>query len=582
MDRRWSVVGAGWGKKKHNLCDASNKTQQTKPLSPVVSLPCLQSSQDDEKLIITIDTNQHLMKHNKNESFISDSDDFVRIPKSEYEAIKERVSAIETRISQEFSNVHASFVNNRDELNDDDDDDSHHRTNGPINVLDKYEQTLENTEELTNSASKTDQLAKRFGRELKIRQSFDNKIIRSPSARKIGTMRRRSRENIRLSRNQSWHLGATTMSTKPSTVISSMNIVLQNDSYGLESSICPKTNLKRGRPNTVQTGLRYPSPTRKIPFNNDLIATADTAVATDIDMKDEKWINAENFFDSSPMKNKSAPISVNEMKTPMLPPKLPLRKTPLHAIKTPLNSERLPIIKSVLTPLQQDHQTGRASIARLRSQNAGMVAAKAKLFGGMVTEPVADSTRHNSRRESTRFSNKFSIPTNQQNIAIIHTNPLVENIKKQHRYRCNNNKSPNHKSSPRRERKIDKHTNGVQRRQKIRQMKSPAKNSPAKLQNRINVGDASNKQKIKGNQLNANNMHAIIHETCTPDKKMNKMIIDSTPQIKRALIIKSPRRLLKTPCHDNNFHKRKSPIRATPIKLRHSPRLQLHGNTMGH
>lgn len=36
-----------------------------------------------------------------------------------------------------------------------------------------------------------------------------------------------------------------------------------------------------------------------------------------------------------------------------------------------------------LTPLQQAQQTGRASIARLRSQNAGMVLAKARLFNDL-------------------------------------------------------------------------------------------------------------------------------------------------------------------------------------------------------
>lgn len=603
MERRWSVVGASWSKKKPSLFEKNQQQQQVKPLSPVISLPSIQSFSDDERHVNCdpLKIEQSFINTGEpNQSFSSDSDDFVRIPKSEYEAIKDRVSAIETRISQEFSNVHASLASFPNSVQDD----QVAMSNGPANVLDKYEKTLENTEEFANTSS-TDILAKRLSRELKIRRSFDSKIIRSPSARKIGTMRRRSRENVRLSRNQSWHLGTN----KPSTVTSNANLLDPVPNPTLELSTCAKTNLKRGRPNTVQTGLRHPSPTKKSLHNDDLFAAIENTVP-DVDMKDENWINAEQFFDislhghTSPTKGDKSvaahierlPIPFNEMKTPMLPPRLPPKKTPSKGVFNGMKSEksdRMATMKSAITPVH-DPQTGRASIARLRSQNAGMVAAKAKLFGGMATE-MTEGHRHASRRESSKFSTKFSLrPINVDNLNVP-PNPMIENIKKQHRHRTNS-KSPS-KSSPRRERKIDKCSNGIQRRQKLRHMKSPAKNSPAKLKSIVTSKSHRNggtmievtnhgRNKNQLSQINAD-IHAIIHETCTPDKKMSRNLPNclqdnSTPQIKRALIEKSPRRLLKTPNADGNFYKRRSPMRATPIKLRNSPRLQYHGNNMGH
>ena len=104
------------------------------------------------------------------------SEEYVKIPKSEYEEIKNRVSAIESRISQEFKCITSE------------------NTEGLTvsNVQNIYEKTLE--EAGIENIANTDQLAKRLSRELKIRRSAEHKIIRSPSARKIGSMRRRSQE----------------------------------------------------------------------------------------------------------------------------------------------------------------------------------------------------------------------------------------------------------------------------------------------------------------------------------------------------------------------------------------------------
>lgn len=117
-----------------------------------------------------------------NESFNSPKVDFVRVSKSEYEEIKSRVSAIEKRLSLELDSIGTTVL--------------HKEVNIITNIQSAYEQTLEQAEPLSPG---TDQLARRLSRELRIRNSSE-KIIRSPSARKIGTIRRRSRESERPSK----------------------------------------------------------------------------------------------------------------------------------------------------------------------------------------------------------------------------------------------------------------------------------------------------------------------------------------------------------------------------------------------
>lgn len=248
MERRWSVVGAPWSRKKHTTTGPAASTRTSRledifgsrksmasttsaqaasarfPDSPGSPLPLLLGSsrpRADSLDTPTSYTSAYL--DNLRISGGGDGDgaecDFMRISKSEYEAIKERVSAIETRISQEFGR-HAADA--------DDGDSSLLGAAQPMDcqpataagVQHKYVRTLEHTGAVAAAAAAaqcgspaTDQLAKRLSRELKIRRSAEHTtaaVIRSPSARKIGTMRRRSRDAAhRLSRNFSWHLGAS-------------------------------------------------------------------------------------------------------------------------------------------------------------------------------------------------------------------------------------------------------------------------------------------------------------------------------------------------------------------------------------
>lgn len=74
-------------------------------------------------------------------------------------------------------------------------------------------------------------------------------------------------------------------------------------------------------------------------------------------------------------------------KTPMLPPRSAHK--PPAALLTPGGASAVVVNRALATPMSADGQTGRASIARLRSQCAGQVAAKARLFNAFATETTA-------------------------------------------------------------------------------------------------------------------------------------------------------------------------------------------------
>lgn len=363
-----------------------------------------------------------------------------QITKSEYEEIKGRVTAIESKISKEFIKLQSSLSNNSLDSVDTND-----TRNGPERVLEKFERTLEETG-MMNTSPMTEQLAKHLSRGLKIRSSAENKVFRSPSARKIGSIRRKSQENVRLTRNKSWHLGpnlASPLVSKSSRITcdSPLQPMVTMKSPNIEKHVqIPRANLKRGRPNTFLNGLRctqQPTEATKSRENqkNTFIVTensSDEQKNDDInnDLKNEQWICANAFFDGmqtpnaseestlnsskhsaksssmaklkparkrlnmnfdvTPTNQQITPRSTNNnastvagtMKTPMLPPRLTVvKKTPAKTPHSILAS------RNVFTPLWQQEQqqiAGRASIARLRSQNAGNASHH---FGGLI-DPV--------------------------------------------------------------------------------------------------------------------------------------------------------------------------------------------------
>ncbi|XP_041969828.1 uncharacterized protein LOC121726507 [Aricia agestis] len=153
----------------------SNKNSETS----ISSEDLLTSTENLFSAHDTIDLSPEMKRVNK---------DYVRISKQEYEEIKSRVSAIENRLSREFTDVD-------------------NRVQPLQQVQNVYEQTLEEVAMLNCPSS--EHLARRLSRELQIRPKEQAKIIRSPSARKIGTIRRRSKENLtKIVRHKSWNISS--------------------------------------------------------------------------------------------------------------------------------------------------------------------------------------------------------------------------------------------------------------------------------------------------------------------------------------------------------------------------------------
>lgn len=452
-------------------------------MSPVVSLPCLTLKQSldhlEELRIPSMNSSPRRRSNGLSSSGFSDQpanddeegeEDYVRIPKREYEAIKHRVSAIEKRISREFELVQTTKQSDLSSTesagggggasssNPVQDDVA--MTSPPLgggggtvktiaNVQDEYQRALEETDQLNRSTGGTDELAKRLGRDLKIRRSAEHKIIRSPSARKIGSIRRRSRDHSSTSNklNRTMSLNITTTTDREKKRNRCPEDEDGGEMDGPLGAFYPRqtSNLKRGRPNTILTGLRvHRSPpesrrardtlmeeatmrrrsatmtamttTKPTPLISSLNEFYPGAAATisSTGVVDEVWTDAKDFFaekqqpqplpppvtpkrfeaserrGSLRSAGKATPSGPgtpkaivpnpedNLLKTPMLPPKRAPRKTPGSSMAK----------NHYLTPLQQAQQTGRASIARIRSQNAGMVLAKARLFNDLGTDEV--------------------------------------------------------------------------------------------------------------------------------------------------------------------------------------------------
>lgn len=503
-----------------------------------------------------------------------------QITKSEYEQIKDRVRAIETRISQEFTKIQSSLSNNSMDsvdLNDPRD--------GPERVLEKFEKTLEETEAMNSSLS-TEQLARRLSRGLKIRSSIESKVIRSPSARKIGSIRRRSQENhARITRNKSWHLGSNHTSPVLRTTRVTRNSPSQQQTVNLVSPNVekhvqiPRANLKRGRPNTAQNGLRSTQldSVKATETSTNAFKTTENARKTDTkqstnctDLQNERWICADVFFGPAGNDESALNTSKNSIKssatkparkrlnmnvnitptnqqnsisnsttprsntkitatdaTPMLPPRLPMMK------KTPAKSSHPLTNRNVFTPLWQQEQqqiAGRASIARLR-QNAGMVMARAKLFEEIATEPV------NVKKVKPTIQHRKSInpisSENQENKAS-GTQTIAWS-------RLNDSLIQKPRDSPRRN-----ISGGVQRRQQLRAHRRHTPNSrktPINLdKSLVTLTDATNR--------NVSSPATSVHNSSIQSPMTRRMAaIEATPHAKRsaAAIAKPPRRIIRTP-----------------------------------
>lgn len=296
------------------------------------------------------------------------SDDFVRISRSEYEDIKNRVSQIESRISSEFENIVGVSMSDLELTLEE-------PRRSLKTVQTAYERTVESAEKLNSPTS--DELAKKLNRELRIRSS-EKKVIRSPSARKIGTIRRRSRENAPvIKRNLS------------------LNIP---ERINNQVQFYPVTSLRRGKPNTVQNGL--PSP---VTMPQSQVKMHYYDFASNLKLEPFKTQGLEtNAFDlnsfgvltRSQARRASSFHGCDLSKVPSSTPNIHSTPTPPYATRLSQEINWKTAEDFLREEKTEDKSvTGRPSVAKIRSQNAGMVLAKAKLFSTMVDSEQKTRTK---------------------------------------------------------------------------------------------------------------------------------------------------------------------------------------------
>ncbi|XP_022116576.2 uncharacterized protein LOC110994319 [Pieris rapae] len=286
--------------------------------------------------------------------------DYVRISKQEYEEIKSRVSAIETRLSREFTDVIPKVQ--------------------PLQqVQNVYEQTLEDVAMLNCPGS--EHLARRLSKELKIRPKEEAKIIRSPSARKIGSIRRRSKENLtKIVRHKSWNVSThqgidrfypyVGLNQRESTAKHSIDSkdsdweenLSETSSHNVSSS-SQKYHMRKRISLTTDYGSEKISTKSRLLPRRSL-----NVISTSPDNRNTQSPNGKNNYRSSHSQNKYV------SKEPMQ-----------HKWKS-----ATAFFMDKTGELEGNGTSGRPSVNKLRKQNAGAVLAKAKLFESSQSDKSSD------------------------------------------------------------------------------------------------------------------------------------------------------------------------------------------------
>ncbi|XP_039300095.1 uncharacterized protein LOC111047700 [Nilaparvata lugens] len=311
------------------------------------------------------------------------SPDYVRVPKSEYEAIKERVSKIENRLSHEFENIIGVNISDY-EMSPEKQIQEQKRLSSAHGVQNIYNKTLKESEKL-NSVS-TEELANLLSQELKIRRSSSNKIMRSPSARKIGSIRRRSRDSA------------------------SLNNVNSSDKMGVQPFYAGRS-LRRGKPNTVLSGLPHPS--SLVPSTHCTSFESKPGDHFGV-MTRSQARRASSFHGHS--------INMPPANNVNVVANMPNNNSAWRCATGYFNNNEEQVESEGIHE-DEANDNRRASIAKLRYQNAGMVLAKAKLFNNMntvgdphftdptqhkTTRPLSKSFRHNDLKSSRSIRRKRS------------------------------------------------------------------------------------------------------------------------------------------------------------------------------
>lgn len=291
--------------------------------------------------------------------------DYVRITKQEYEEIKNRVSAIENRLSREFTDVE------------------------PVQqVQDVYEQTLEEVAMLQCPTS--DHLARRLSKELKIRPTEQNKVIRSPSARKIGSIRRRSKENVtKIVRHKSWNASTLSQAVERFYPYAGSSRSRGADAKN-KHSVGPSWNLSDS-----ESSLNNSNSSQKYILRKRNSNACDYKVSTSGCPRNRRSLNVDVSRESRPGSSTSSAFdSGNKVESvgAANAAKLDARKSPSRSRQKWTSAAAFFMNKN--GEIENGGQTGRPSVNKLRHQNAGAVLAKAKMFeSGSDTSSTRDAER---------------------------------------------------------------------------------------------------------------------------------------------------------------------------------------------
>ncbi|XP_019866215.1 uncharacterized protein LOC109595312 isoform X2 [Aethina tumida] len=378
---------------------------------------------------------------------------YLRVSKKDYEKIQNRLSHIERQLLVELDNAQSrqEVLENENNLNSQADKNIE-------NVITAYEQTLEQSEPMSLT---TDQLARRLSRELRIRSNSEHKIIRSPSARKIGTLRRRSRELEK--KNHKKVVRHQSLNETGSTMIPRVQLRKSKDESFSE------------RPAEVHKPVTRSSSFQTVIGSNNSSQISCNTSGSSVN----NWVCADTYF------------------------------------KTPVNEANTLSVN------------GRASVAKLRSQNAGMVLAKARLFDNLQDSDSSLGLSKGQPQRTTEQSkptvNKIGAPRT------THDNRMSSRLRS---LRLDEKKKS---TSPRR-RNVN-----VSQRQRLQMAKQQVEQK-----NKENTGDE--------------------RECVTPlripgNVNSSKSTPKSMPHIKRNINVRSPKRLCRTPIRVD----RKTPLKVLSI-----------------
>uniref|UniRef100_A0A6V7INB2 Rho-GAP domain-containing protein n=1 Tax=Bracon brevicornis TaxID=1563983 RepID=A0A6V7INB2_9HYME len=375
IERRWSMAsGAARHVKKRNIKKTSassligSRVKQTLTEEyDGIFMEADVNLSDSEMSPVPLKNRRSSANRHTIETVDSD-EEYVKIPKSEYEEIKHLVSAMESRIDRELEPIENSYC-----------------VDSASQVQSKYEKVL--GEASIESITPADQLARRLSKELKIRKPSERKVIRSPSARKIGTIRRRSQEKPtnkrRISRAASWHISDQhEQKQQKQQKQQQQQLATQSESVCSEETNARLDFLRRQLNTLISHTAEHTQPTISY-------CTVEESHQTTL-----RHVRRASSFHGNEMEQKAPYYNTrmaNLKKTNSQKNVLP--STNEHTMETEsltwknasiyLDSERHTakslFLRKNISP-GMIGQTGRDSIAKLRTQNAGMVLAKAKLF----------------------------------------------------------------------------------------------------------------------------------------------------------------------------------------------------------